>query len=146
MTGYPPEVQQWLDLCQNLPGIEQAAVRPLPIDILTEDSLQSTDEELDDLPRAALWRTGGGSSNEVLLQTELRLESSGESLASLGKLAAWIEVMSRQGYALQLRVCDPAGETPRSLLELFLKTDPDDAARMMAAIEDLTASLSGFLA
>ena len=146
MNSYPPEIQQWIDVIASLPGITAANVRPLPLDLINEASLTSESIHLHDLPRAALWRTAGGSANEVLVQTELRLAQDGAAVESLSVLATWIESLSRQGYAVQLRMTNPDDGTNRCLLELFLKTDPDDSARMIAAIEELTESLRSGLA
>ncbi|WCR28742.1 hypothetical protein L3476_08440 [Paenibacillus thiaminolyticus] len=110
MSDYPIDIATFHETIFQLLGI--AAVES------GVENLEPIDAEMlplsayAHLPHAALWRTGGGLENEVLIQFEFAIVQSVEGLQSLEFLAWFVRDCARGGKKIQLRPFALPPETP----------------------------------
>lgn len=110
MSQYPAvieEFHQTINSLKGIAGVESGVENMEPIEA---DMLGSSD--CAHLPHAALRRTGGGLPQEVLLQFEIGIDYSPESLQSIEFLAWFARDCARGGTNIQLRPFALPPESP----------------------------------
>lgn len=148
MNHYPNEIEdfhQAILKLRGITGIESGVDNLEPID---EEILGSA--PFAHLPHAALLRTQGGMENEVLIQFEVMIDYSLESMHSVEFLAWFVRDCARGGTKIQMRPFALPPESPfgRQLgtslkfhIDLFIDEIEDTLEPAYEVIRKLTKSL-----
>lgn len=148
MSHYPVDIANFHDTILQLQGISAIEsgvenLEPIDAEMLPLSACAH-------LPHAALWRTGGGLENEVLIQFEFAIDHTSEGLQSLEFLAWFVRDCARGGTKVQLRPFALPPETPygRQLgttlkfhIDLFVDGIEDTLEPAFVAIRQLNQSL-----
>lgn len=148
MSHYPNEIEdfhQTILKLRGITGIESGVENLEPID---EELLGSA--PFAHLPHAALLRTRGGLENEILIQFEIMIDYSLESMHSVEFLAWFVRDCARGGTKIQMRPFALPPETPfgRQLgtslkfhIDLFVDEIDDTLEPAYEAIRKMTRNL-----
>lgn len=149
MNAYPVAIEEFhntIMMLRGITGIESGVENLEPI-----DSVLLRQAPFAHLPHATLYRTGGGLENEVLIQFEIMVDYSLESMVSIEFLAWFVRDFARGGTKIQLRPFALPPDTPfgRQLgtslkyhLELFMDGIEDSLEPVYDVIRRLDLSLN----
>ena len=146
---YPSQVQQLIDSISRLPGVVGCFCSLEGLDGVEPGHL-SLPGEFGDLPQVAIHRTGGGRTNEVMIQTEVILDRSPQAWLTLEFLAWWVRDWARSGYEIQMRpmALPPKaheiqlGRTLKFFIEDFLIEDGEQFDKSLEAAAAMGDSIT----
>src|SRR5262245_16246718 len=147
--GLPKEVSRLVSAVASVPGVSEARVEKTYLPDVKVSDL-SLPGPYADLPIAALRRSKGALSAEMLLSINFRIQRNDSGLKALEFLSWWTRDQSRAGENMQIRSIGlppiagdkkQLGHTLRFTIDWFYSNPSQDMSKLLAAVDDKAKSL-----